>query len=383
MGRRPRAAAFRARLGDAFKRALLAMAFGVMVAIDAIAQTVAPSAPQIAPASPWLMPKLEQRLSRIAFGSCLDQRLAQPIWARVVEASPDLFLMLGDNVYGDVSDATLKELKAAYALQAVQPDLAAVRARLPFLAAWDDHDYGFNDASGAFPHKRETRALFATFWGLPLAALPADGIFRAHTFGPPGARVQVILLDLRTFRSEFARKSALDRATSASPGPYKPDPDPAKTMLGPAQWTWLEHQLAEPAEIRIIVSSTQLLAEVHGWERWGHLPAEQARLFDLLGRTKARGVIVVSGDRHRSAIYKRTVGLSYPLYDVTSSALNRSQAGVEPEDAGRLGPMLAEDNFGLVAIDWEQRRLRLSLHPLSGREWGGVEIAFRELGLPD
>jgi alkaline phosphatase D len=122
---------------------------------------------------------------------------------------------------------------------------------------------------------------------------------------------------------------------------------------------------------------------VHGWERWGHLPAEQARLFDLLGRTKARGVIVVSGDRHRSAIYKRTVGLSYPLYDVTSSALNRSQAGVEPEDAGRLGPMLAENNFGLVAIDWEQRRLRLSLHPLSGREWAGVEIAFRELGLPD
>src|SRR5688572_1078670 len=40
-------------------------------------------------------------LSRIAFGSCADQKLPQPIWDAVVEEKPQLFVFLGDNVYAD------------------------------------------------------------------------------------------------------------------------------------------------------------------------------------------------------------------------------------------------------------------------------------------
>lgn len=340
-------------------------------------ETLAQGAPQPS----WSPPRADQRLSRIAFGSCLDQRYAQPIWRQVVEAKPDLFLMLGDNVYGDAAGSELKELKEAYAMQAANPELAAARERMPFLATWDDHDYGWNDAGAEFPHKVASRALFASFWSVPEALLPKDGIYRAHIVGPPGARVQVILLDLRTFRSAFLKRAAEERKTDGIPGPYKPDSDPAKTMLGPAQWAWLAEQLKVPAEIRIIASSTQLLAEAHGFERWGHLPAEKARLIELIKSSDARGVIVVSGDRHRAAIYKRTDGLNYPLYEVTSSALNRSRAGAELEDAGRLGPMLAEDNFGIIDIDWTARTVRLSLMPLSGRSEVRGELSFRELGV--
>jgi hypothetical protein len=38
---------------------------------------------------------------------------------------------------------------------------------------------------------------------------------------------------------------------------YLPDPDPAKTMLGDAQWAWLRAQLQQPAELRLIVSSVR------------------------------------------------------------------------------------------------------------------------------
>ncbi len=334
---------------------------------------------QISPSTPWLLPSPTQRLNRIAFGSCLDQRLAQPIWKHVIEAKPDLFIMLGDNVYGDVSDASLKELKSAYALQAVHPDFAAARRQFPFLATWDDHDYGRNDAGTEFPYKVGTRELFSEFWGLKTSALPDEGLYRAHVAGPPGERVQIILLDLRTFRSEFARRNATEKL--AGPGAFKPDLDASKTLLGPAQWIWLEEQLRQPAEIRLIISSIQLLAEGHGWERWGQLPREQARLFDLIKKTDARGVIVLSGDRHRAAIYNIKSAPPYPIHDITSSALNRSRAGSEPEDAGRLGPMLSEDNFGLLQINWQERRLRASLMALSGREWQAVDIGFTDLGL--
>jgi alkaline phosphatase D len=40
-------------------------------------------------------------LSRIAFGSCANQSMAQPIWDAVLAYRPDLFIFAGDNVYGD------------------------------------------------------------------------------------------------------------------------------------------------------------------------------------------------------------------------------------------------------------------------------------------
>jgi alkaline phosphatase D len=363
------------------RRAAMAMALSLPGSVPLLAQTP-PAQPAPTPTRvKWLAADAATALERIAFGSCLHQSQPQPIWRPVIEAKPQLFLMLGDNVYGDVSDASLKELKAAYALQAAQPELAAAREKMPFLATWDDHDYGLNDASAAFPHKGAAREHFAAFWDIPPAELPGEGVYRARVIGPPGKRVQVILLDLRTFRSAFAEMSAAERIAALSIGKYKPDTTAGKTMLGDAQWAWLEQQLKVPAEIRIVASSIQLLAEAHGWERWGHLPVERERLLKLIATTGAKGVIVVSGDRHRAAIYKHTQGLPYPLYDITSSSLNISRAGGEPEDAGRISSVLAEDNFGLITIDWERRRLRAELKRLSGIKGDGIDLGFGDLGL--
>ncbi|MDP3515547.1 MAG: alkaline phosphatase family protein, partial [Pseudohongiella sp.] len=40
-------------------------------------------------------------VSRIAFGSCVHQDKPQPIWDVVNTAKPDVFVFLGDNIYGD------------------------------------------------------------------------------------------------------------------------------------------------------------------------------------------------------------------------------------------------------------------------------------------
>ena len=114
---------------------------------------------------------------RIAFGSCMHQMKPQPIWQAVLDWRPDLFLFLGDNVYGDVSSPACAELEAAYALAETIPGLAEVRRLVPHLATWDDHDDGGNDASGGVPWQARAQALFCDYWQL------AAGDPRHHRMG--------------------------------------------------------------------------------------------------------------------------------------------------------------------------------------------------------
>jgi alkaline phosphatase D len=335
----------------------------------------------IAPKSRWRTLAETTTLERIAFGSCLDQKRPEPIWRAVLSARPQLFLMLGDNVYGNVTSPDLKELKEAYAAQAAQPELAKARAAIPFLAIWDDHDYGMSDGGASFPYKTQSAELFYEFWQRKPEPHDGGGIYYSRVYGPPGRRVQIIMLDTRTFRSDLKPK------TPDFPyfGKYSPDDDPAKTMLGAAQWAWLESELKKPAEIRFLVSSIQVLAEGHGKERWGNLPRERDRLLRLIDDTKARGVIVLSGDRHAGAFYKKTAARSYPLVELTSSSLNKPLDPAERGQYARTPELIGDyyylENFGLINIDWASGTVRLSLHDVAGKEVAAVSLPFDELAL--
>lgn len=300
-------------------------------------------------------------LQRIAFGSCADQNRPQPFWSPILAFKPQLFLMIGDNVYGDVSSGALTELRAAYDRLAAIDGFRRLRANVPVLATWDDHDYGANDAGADFPYRAGVTRLFREFWGVP--ASDRDGIYDAHMFGPPGRRLQVILLDTRSFRSELR---PTDRRGAPGKERYLPDPDPAKTMLGAAQWAWLEQQLRQPADLRLIVSSIQVLADGHGYERWGNLPTERRRLIDLIGATRANGVVFVSGDRHIGALYLRIDGAPYPLYEITSSSLNRPVGASSEVGPHQLGPVYAKENFGVIEIDWQNGGVTLALRDNRG-----------------
>lgn len=340
------------------------------------------------------LPDPERSLTRIAFGSCLNQMKPQPVWTGINANNPDLMVMLGDNVYGSANSDTIAPLDAAYAAQARNQEFLAARARLPMLAIWDDHDFGRNDGGGDYPLKAEAARLFETFWG-PVPERPAPfektngGLFRAESYGPPGARIQVILLDTRYFRSPLRPKSA----TFTHWGRYEPDTETgtAKTMLGDVQWRWLEAVLSKPADLRILVSSIQVLAEGHGFERWGNLPNERARLLRLIGRTSGRTVIV-SGDRHYGAFYELALPPGPPItaagpaemaadgavVEMTTSAMNMA-SGKAAEDA-RMPPLASEligaDNFGLAEIDWTSRTLKLSLRNVEGSPVLTREVKF-------
>jgi alkaline phosphatase D len=293
---------------------------------------------------------------RIAAGSCIRQDKPQPIWGAVADFAPNVLLMLGDNIYGDTEDMAV--LREKYDVLAADPGFADLRRRLQIVAVWDDHDYGANDAGRDYPRRRESQQVFLDFFGVPADSplRTQEGIYRALVVGPPGRRVQFICLDTRFHRSPLASIPWSQRVPDE--GPYRPTDDPEATVLGAEQWGWLAGVLMEPAEVRIVLSSIQVAATEHHWEQWGNFPAERARLFRTLRDSGAKGVVVVSGDRHSAEISRVAPGpaaLSYPIYDLTASSLNQPQGSGKREEpnAHRVGPRFRDPNFGTLEIDWE------------------------------
>lgn len=295
-------------------------------------------------------------LSLIAFGSCANQSKPQPIWDAINANRPELFIFLGDNIYGDTEDMAL--LRARYGQLSQQPGYQRLLAQTPVIATWDDHDYGANDAGREYPQKIASKQIFLDFFGEPLASerrLRTGGLYTAYTYGPIGQRVQIILLDTRWDRTGLARVSDEEYAKRRREwiGPYTATTDPAARLLGEDQWHWLAEQLQQPAELRLIATSIPFLQEGTGWENWSNFPLEHARLATLLRERSADGVIFLTGDTHRGQFSKRTDLGRYPLLEVNASGLTENVDWPAP-DRSRLGGVYTEDNFGLIRIDWRQ-----------------------------
>jgi len=336
-------------------------------------------------------PALDRTLARIAFGSCAEGGKEQGIWDAVLAARPELFVFLGDNVYGDTRN--MEDLRAKYAELAAQPGFVKLRAATPIAATWDDHDFGEDDAGGDYPQKEASRQVFLDFWGEPADSprRARDGVYASYVFGPPGRRVQLILLDLRYNRTPLRKLDPGPRnyrlwATARHskglevPGPYARNPDPAATMLGERQWQWLERQLEVPAEVRLIGSSLQVLADFPGWEGWYNFPHDLQRLIDLVRRKQAQGVVFLSGDTHYAELSKLDVNVPYPFWDLTSSGLTEVWP-VRTPNANKASDTLREPNFGLVEIDWAgpQTSVTLSVQDQRGARRIEKRLSLAEL----
>ncbi len=308
-------------------------------------------------------------ITRLAFGSCSHQLRPQDYWGVIGETDPDLFLMIGDNNYGDngwSGDASLTTLREAYGVMATTPQLAAFRAAVPMMVTWDDHDYGMNDAGGSFAFRDWSETLYETFWSSSDEVRSRPGVYESRMFGPEGQRTQVIVLDTRFFRSDLTTMPyTLERPAL---GVYAPSDDPAKTMLGEAQWKWLAAELAKPADLRIIASSIQVLTNAHNYESWETMPLEREKLYAMLADREESGLVLLSGDRHAGGIYSDAPEAAdgERLWELTSSSLNYSFSTTENNtrrepDPLRLTDFISEENFGLIDIDWSARTFTMEM----------------------
>ena len=319
--------------------------------------------------------KQDAPLTRIAFGSCAKQDKDQPIWDAVNAFGPELFVFLGDNIYADTEDMAV--MRDKYAQLAAKPGFQRLRASTPLIATWDDHDYGINDGGAEYKMKRESKDIFLDFWNEP-ANSPRrrrDGIYTSYVYGPPERRVQVILLDLRWWRTPLLGYNVLPEDR----GPYIPNPDPAAVFMGEEQWAWFEQELRQPAAVRLIGSSTQFLADNPGWEAWVQFPYEFRRMLAVLTRTRANGLIFISGDTHYTELSRLEGAAPYPLYDMTSSGLTETWPYLAP-NRNRVGEGFSQPNFGVVEIDWKQPD---PVVRIGSRDVGGTALISRDIRLSE
>ncbi|XP_024991393.1 uncharacterized protein LOC112525467 isoform X2 [Cynara cardunculus var. scolymus] len=376
-------------------------------------------------------------ISRIAFGSCANQTSPQPIWDAIVNFKPQVFIWLGDNIYGDIrrpfkffgNERTIgpwknvprfvpsseDEMRSKYNIAKTNHGYSRLRKISKVIGTWDDHDYGLNDAGKEFKQKDTNQRLMLDFLDEPqdsprltihVLISPSlflnvtndnvffrrkqAGVYASYTFGPEGREIKVILLDTRYHRD-----------------PLRSD----GTILGTAQWTWLEKELNEgPSAITIIGSSIQVLSNLSActgplfyMESWGRFPSERKRLFSLISDSKRDGVFFISGDVHFGEITRFDCATGYPLYDITSSGLTQAVEKVIPSFLHFVLQFLAwltpttmrvmnknckhksctygQPNFGVIEVIWDANpvSLRFEVRGVSGEAVNSVSTSLSEL----
>lgn len=314
---------------------------------------------------------------RIALGSCFY--VNEPVYDRpgtpygsdfqILEAlgraRPDAMLWLGDNTYLREADwysrtGILRRWTHTRSYPGLQPLLGAMH----HYATWDDHDYGPNDSDRSYRDKRLTREAFGLFWANPAAIFgEEEGVTTMFQW----ADVDFFLLDDRWWRMPNDRRTG-DR-----------------TLLGHAQREWLVDALAaSQAPFKIVVLGGQVLNPVQRWETFATYPAEREWLLARIAEEGIRGVFFVSGDIHHTELTKLERPGTYPLYDLSVSALTAGISRVRADDGNTLrvpGTTVEEHNFATLDFSGPRtdRQMLITVWNAEGeKRWERV-VKAREL----
>ena len=273
---------------------------------------------------------------KIGLGSCLDQDYPQPIWQSIKKEDLNYFIFLGDNVYGDTRYGSLRKMKSAYDKQKkVLPDFLN---DISIFSIWDDHDFGINDDD------RSNR----------------EGIYFSKNKIFFDKKFKFIFLDTRFFRSKLKGKKSN----------YIENIEPDATILGNAQWTWLENELKSDFDFLFIFSSIQIIAKDHRFEKWSNFPNERAKLFELLEQFNDK-TILFSGDRHRAGIYRKN-----GIIEVTSSSMNKPGSSFSETDSYLIGKTYPQENYGVLEI--LENTIHIKIKDIKGNTLNSIKKSYKK-----
>ena len=301
-----------------------------------------------------------QEIVTLGFGSCLHQDRSMAILNTIEKKELDLFMFIGDNVYGDQEDGELDKLIRTYKQQYNNLEDFLKNVSTEFI--WDDHDFGLNDGGSNYRYKETAKELFLETWQIPEndPRRQRDGLYFDKMVKKNGLKIHLIFLDNRTFKSEW---KLTDEFNKEGKERYVEDFNPEKTLLGKKQWSWLKDKLKVDSNIKIILSSLQILSLGHGWESWDKFPLERSKFFNLIDESNVSNFFILSGDRHRGGFYQFKTADNKNIYEFTSSSLNLPiPFNTEEEGPLRIGSTYRKANFGVVRIFEDEVVMELTSH---------------------
>ncbi|WP_156312620.1 alkaline phosphatase D family protein [Marinagarivorans algicola] len=303
-----------------------------------------------------IQPQESELIQRVAVGSCFKtQGTMSQAMSRIIASKPDLFMWLGDNIYADTTNMNVMQDK--YDNKKKNRDYQKfLTAKIPVLATWDDHDFGANNAGNNYSKRKESQQQFLRHFDIPTSDIrysQQEGIYSAVMQGPSGKQVHSIMLDARYFRSPTFRNYGTCQGDNS-------------TVLGDAQWAWLEQELEKPSQIKIIASGIQVLPPLHRkrnlnsycaygngqrfnaainslnesndsgtrYESWAEIPQQREKLLRLAQKAinsgKAKHIIFVSGDQHWGELLEKSIpasttyGPQATVYEITASGFGQN-----------------------------------------------------------
>lgn len=282
----------------------------------------------------------------MAFGSCSHQDKTQQLWKEIIAEKPQVWIWLGDNIYGDSRD--IKVLNKKYAKQKANAEYQQLIKNTHVTGTWDDHDYGENNAGKEYPLKKKSQHALLDFLDVPSDDIRRnrEGVYTKETFTYSGKTIDLYLLDARYFRDKQIVKYGIH------------EPNLEGTILGQAQWQWLEDELKNTkADVSIFASGIQVIPEEHRFEKWANFPNDRQKLFDLLTKYDVKNPIVISGDRHIGEISKIKLANGC-LYEITSSSLTHSwNSKTKEPNKHRMGNIVYNVNYGILNICPQDKQL--------------------------
>lgn len=312
----------------------------------------------------------DARTATVAFGSCANDRgvREQPIWDRIRAAKPHALALLGDTPYIDSGDVAARRRRHHDFFDV--PAIAATLRQVPTWTTWDDHDYALNDQFGDVKAAATARAVFVDYHAHASYGDGTRGVWTSFRQGP----IEVFLLDPRS-------------CADTGPSPLAPQ---ARTALGDAQIAWLQRGLrASTAPVKVLASGMVWNGGVRPGKKdcWGNWVEERDALFRWLGQERIEGVVLVSGDVHRSRVIvhptRALAGYDLPEFVTSPLAGNvldennvpvpglRFDAG-EPHSCLLLAVTSAPD-------DPDGGRLRATFQAGDGREFHVFELSLARL----
>lgn len=289
----------------------------------------------------------------LSFGSChkMDKPNSDVILKTIAAEKPDGFIWLGDIVYGD--DGNSKDLKTKFDRLSKKAAYQNLKQNTKVYGIWDDHDYGINDGGADYVNKSESRRDLFSFLGLPKdhSAYQREGAYQAYTIQANKHHVKLILLDNRYFKTPYVKyKNNRQQYRKDRKG----------TLLGKAQWTWLEKQLKNSnARVHVFGCGIQLLSNKHRFEKWSNYPKERKKMLRLLQKYKVKNPVFLTGDRHMSELSIANIGYT-SLIDATSSGMTEALTyNLTEENPYRVGPTIGQNSYGQLIIDWAQSRISI------------------------
>lgn len=237
-------------------------------------------------------------------------------WNNMAAKRPLAYLGLGDNVYIDVMHRRGAQ-RLFYYRRCISPAFRSLISSVGMYAVWDDHDMAMNDSSGGAgleaKWKRPNWNVFRQNWNNPHYGGGEENPGTWHSFSL--GDVDFFMTDGRFYRD-------------------KKD----KTMLGPDQKKWLLDRLSKATgKFKVIASGTMWCDEADkgGKDSWAGpwARAERDEIFDFINSNKIDGVLLISGDRHRSDIWKIERKGGYPLYEFVSAKVTNSHTHKTRDEA--------------------------------------------------